>query len=94
MTTFARTVQDSTLARSVGRNTAPNCATGDEVANSARVAEHGPLGLRLPRRRNATPSVWAAGRSTHALTEVVKQLDWIEGLEEHRGVKILPFGGE
>jgi hypothetical protein len=28
------------------------------------------------------------------LTEVVKQLHWIERLEEHRGVQLLPFGGE
>ena len=45
--------------------------------------------------KNAARSVWAAGRlAAPVLTEVGKQLDWIEGLQEHRGVKVLPLGGE
>ena len=54
-----------------------------------------PAGWGCRAEENAAPSVWAAGRlAAPVLTEVGKQLDWIEGLEEHRGVKVLPFGGE
>src|ERR1700687_5405688 len=67
-----------------------------------------PQGSSSPHRGRGEPAVWhsrmrpmprrASGQpgwlAAHGPAEVVKQLDWIERLEEHRGVKVLPLGGE